>query len=160
MSDWLKDTQRRGVYGVKKEVRISAFCRDKLDAIASQSNRPLNTIFTFCIRHAIFIGTYNNMPYGMNWVKPDSTVGVRLPRPLLSDLSDLAWNKGISQSKFLDYLLYVSLGAKSVDKWITFFKEGEDLVFNFWMYIYRRNLCPTSYQYYQGHLSLPKQKTY
>lgn len=144
----------REIYGPKHRLLISPFVKQKLQKISDGSNRPMSVIFSFCVRHALFVGAYNTIPEGYTIPKPSDTLGVRTPVSVRERMKDLSWLKGCTMSDLFDYLCFYSLSAKGVEDWISFFSTGTDIVFDVHMYLYTQTECQKSNQSYLEHQSL------
>ena len=122
---------------------------DKIKSIGKAADRPYRVIFSFCIRHALFIGAYKAIRLLPVLSKQNTkTLGIRLPRKTLRELSELAWEQQSSIPVLCDYLCGYSLAAKSTEEWVQFFQNGDDIVFDFWMYIHIKNECQISHRSY------------
>ena len=122
---------------------------DKIKSIGKAADRPYHVIFSFCLRHALFIGAYKAISVLPVLTKENTkTLGLRLPRKTLRELSELAWEQQSSIPVLCDYLCGYSLAAKSTEEWVQFFQNGDDIVFDFWMYIHLKTECPNSNRSY------------
>ena len=122
---------------------------DKIKSIGDAADRPYHVIFSFCLRHALFIGAYKAISVLPVLNKTNTkTLGLRLPRKTLRELSELAWEQQSSIPVLCDYLCGYSLAAKSTEEWVQFFQNGDDIVFDFWMYIHLKTECPNSNRSY------------
>lgn len=124
---------------------------DKIKSIGETSGRTYHVIFSFCLRHALFIGAYKAIRVLPVLTKENTkTLGLRLPRKILRELSELAWEQQSSIPVLCDYLCGYSLAAKSTEAWVKFFQSGDDIIFDFWMYIHLKTECQTSNRSYPG----------
>ena len=123
---------------------------DKIKSIGNSAGRSYHVIFSFCLRHALFVGAYKAISVLPVLNKTNTkTLGIRLPRKTLRELSELAWEQQSSIPVLCDYLLGYSLAAKSTEAWVQFFQNGDDIIFDFWMYIHLKTECQTSNRSFQ-----------
>lgn len=123
---------------------MSPLVVNKIQSIADLSGRSKATIFSFCVRHALFIGAYKAIKFPPALHKDQVPFGTRVPKRWVTDLGELAWERDSTINAMCDYFCNYSLSAKLINDWASFFRNTEDIQFDFWMYIYKQTECQTS----------------